>query len=247
MQHTSSMSLLNVKQEKGEYLRAFMDKFNNVSMSIRNLMPELAMHHLVSAIRSGRFTESLIKRPAKDLDELRNRTTKFMQIEEHTNYHKSIRSEKGEKAKEKDRGNRPISGRSDRFRENRGPRFLNYTPLTAPRGRILDKELQAELIPALWPSQIPQNVVTSKHCQYHRNYDHTTEGCQALNDRIEELIQAGHLRKFIKIDTNSYRSPQREATYLGVVKNNTIGVDEKAHVVLMTTSVQQSIEEEVRA
>ena len=47
---TSSMSLLNVKQERGESLRAFMDIFSKVCMSIRNLNPEIAMHHLVSAI-----------------------------------------------------------------------------------------------------------------------------------------------------------------------------------------------------
>jgi len=75
------MSLLNVKQEKGESLRAFMDRFNKVCMGIRNLMPEIAIHHLVSAIRQGRFTESLIKRPTKNMNELRNHATKFMQIE----------------------------------------------------------------------------------------------------------------------------------------------------------------------
>jgi len=50
---TSSMSLLNVKQEKGETLRAFMDRFNKVCMGIRNLNPDIAMHHLVSTILSG--------------------------------------------------------------------------------------------------------------------------------------------------------------------------------------------------
>jgi len=67
--HTSSMSLLNVKQEKRESLRAFMDRFSKVCMGIINLMPEIAMHHLVSTIRPGRFTESLIKRPTKNMDE----------------------------------------------------------------------------------------------------------------------------------------------------------------------------------
>jgi len=70
---TSSMSLLNVKQEKGESLRAFMDKFKKVCMGIRNLNPDIAMHHLVSVILSGRFTESLIKRPPYNMDELRTR------------------------------------------------------------------------------------------------------------------------------------------------------------------------------
>ena len=63
--HTSSMSLLKVKQEKGESLRAFMDRFSKVCMGIKNLMPEIAMHHLVSVIRPGQFTESLIKSQLK--------------------------------------------------------------------------------------------------------------------------------------------------------------------------------------
>ncbi|XP_068498574.1 uncharacterized protein [Phaseolus vulgaris] len=49
---------------------------------------------------------------------------------------------------------------------------------------------------------------TAKHCQYHRNFGHTTEGCQALKDKIEELIQTGHLRQFVKKIRNS-RSPPR--------------------------------------
>ena len=51
---TSSMSLLNVKQERGESLRVFMDMFSKVCMGIRNLNPDIAMHHLVSAIVPSR-------------------------------------------------------------------------------------------------------------------------------------------------------------------------------------------------
>jgi len=36
------------------------------------------------------------------------------------------------------------------------------------------------------------------------------EGCQALKDKIEELIQVGYFHKFIKNDANMYRSPQRD-------------------------------------
>ncbi|XP_068487090.1 uncharacterized protein [Phaseolus vulgaris] len=96
LHHTSFMSLLNVKQEKVESLWAFMDRFSKVCMGIRNLIPEIAMHHLVSSIRPGWFTESLIKRPTKNMDEL--------------GYHKSIRSEGADKGKDKDKGNRPTSG-----------------------------------------------------------------------------------------------------------------------------------------
>jgi len=112
--------------------------FSKVCMGIRNLMPEISMHHLVRAIRPCRFTKSLIKRPPKDMDELRTWATKFMQIEEHVDYHKVHQTEttSKESEKEKDRGNCPEPKQVDRFRENHNPHFHSYTPLTVPRGRI---------------------------------------------------------------------------------------------------------------
>jgi len=61
------------------------------------------MHHLVGAIRPGRFTESLIKKLAKDMDELRTRTKKFMQIDEHVDYHKAYQTETISKENEKEK------------------------------------------------------------------------------------------------------------------------------------------------
>ena len=172
---TSSMSLLNVKQEKGETLRAFMDMFSKVCMGIRNLNPDIAMHHLVSAILLDRFTESLIKRPPYNMDELRTRATKFMQIEEDVDYHRKTQV----KNTKRNKGIRPsmMTTDQDRYRSNRGPRFHNYTPLTVPREKVLDEALQTELIPTLKQTQTSPNADTAKRCQYHRNYGHTTEGC----------------------------------------------------------------------
>ena len=151
----SSMCLLNVKQEKGESLRAFMERFSKVYMGIRNLNPEIAMHHLISAILLGRFTESLIKQPPYDMDELRTRATKFMQIEEHIDYHRKTQVEASKKERERNRGIRPPITGTDRFRTNRGPPFHHYTPLTMPRGKMLDEALQAELILTLKQAQTP--------------------------------------------------------------------------------------------
>jgi len=51
----------------------------------------------------------------------------------------------------------------------------------------------------------------SKQCRYHRNFGHTIEECQALKDKIKELVEVGHLRKFFQTtNLSSYRSPQRE-------------------------------------
>lgn len=74
----------------------------------------------------------------------------------------------------------------------------------------MDETLQAELILTLRQSQTSQNADTSKHCQYHRNYGHTTKGCQALKDKVEELIQADHFQRFIKTNDVVNRSPHRD-------------------------------------
>ncbi|RDY08697.1 hypothetical protein CR513_07044, partial [Mucuna pruriens] len=65
-----------------------------------------------------------------------------------------------------------------------------------------------------------------KYCYYHRNYNHKIEGCLTLRDKIEQLIQAGHLCKFVKrevnleylaqkqdiVDQRGEHSPRRERT-----------------------------------
>ena len=58
----------------------------------------------------------------------------------------------------------------------------------------------------------------TKYCRYHRNHGHTTEDCKALQDKIEELVRAGHFRCFIRRDDHSSRSchpldPTTDALY----------------------------------
>jgi len=106
----------------GETLRAFTERFSKISLSIKNLMPKIAMHHLISTLRPGQFTDSLIKKPTKNLDELQNRATKFMQIKELRDFHKNAWADNGgDKGKEKGWGIRYIPDRSEKFRDNQGP------------------------------------------------------------------------------------------------------------------------------
>ena len=97
-------------------------------------------------------------------------------------------------------------------------RFSRYTPLTTERGRILDEALNAELIPPPKKVASPNNADRRKQCRYQQNAGHSTEECQALKDKIEELIQAGHLHRFVRYGRDPpgrtdpprrTRSPQR--------------------------------------
>jgi len=135
--HMSTSALFNVSQEKGEPLQTFMERFNKLSLSIKNLMPKITMHHLILALRPGQFTNSLVKKPTNNLNELRNWATKFMQIEELHDFHKNARAHNDI---------RHIPGQFDKIRDNRGPRFHTYTPLNADRGKIMGEALHIDLI-----------------------------------------------------------------------------------------------------
>jgi len=67
------IALANVRQEKGESLLTFMDKFGQVALNIRGLLPEVAMVYLTTALRSGPFADSLAMQPAASMEELRQR------------------------------------------------------------------------------------------------------------------------------------------------------------------------------
>jgi len=77
-------------------------------------------------------------------------------------------------------------------------------------GKIMDKALHANLLPTLKKLQSSRNADMSKQSWYHRNFGQMTEGCKALKNKIEDLIQASHLCKFVQRDRSLYQSPQRE-------------------------------------
>ena len=106
----------------------------------------------------------------------------------------------------------PRSGH--RFKDSRQLKYSRYTPLVSNRARILEEALNTDLITAPRRVPTPPNANTTKHCWYHRNYGHTTEDCFTLKDKIEELIQAGHLRRFVKREGGrfSFRG-EREKRY----------------------------------
>ena len=89
--HLTSIALVNIRQEKGESLRMFMERFGKVALGIRNLSPEVTMHHMITALKPGPFADSLCKKPMINFDELRQRASKFMQMEELREFRNQVR------------------------------------------------------------------------------------------------------------------------------------------------------------
>ncbi|XP_047152768.1 uncharacterized protein LOC124824381 [Vigna umbellata] len=211
-QDLTVFELMTLKQGKDETLRTFMDRYQKTVRRVKSLTPELALHYILPALKPGPFKDSICRRAPKTMEELRERATDEIRVEEmKLSYKRESQEARGERTD----GNKPGSstGKSSgpRHREQKkGPRFQQYTPLNAPREKILREALSAELISEPEGIPTPKNADWSKHCAYHKNMGHNTEECWTLRDKIEELIQAGKLKKYVR-DERSPKSTDRPA------------------------------------
>jgi len=78
------------------------------------------------------------------------------------------------------------------------PKISTIHTIDTTRAQILQEAMATELIPPPRKARTPYLVDKSKHCQYHKNHGHHTEECVALKDQIEELVEAGQLRRFVR-------------------------------------------------
>ncbi|XP_020208423.1 uncharacterized protein LOC109793373 [Cajanus cajan] len=150
--------------------------------------------------KPGPFVDSLCRHQPTSMDELRARAARYIQMEEHAEFRNTIRDGltlKGEFSN-REKQKHHFDQRSKRPRQTRGPWYDFYTPLNAPRVNILEEANHADLISLPPPAYNSANADKSKHYRYHRNHGHTTEECWSLKDKIEELIQAGHLGQYIQ-------------------------------------------------
>ncbi|XP_014523756.1 uncharacterized protein LOC106780034 [Vigna radiata var. radiata] len=167
---------------------------------VKGLSLELALQYVMPALRPGPFKDSVCRNPPQTMEELRQRAADEAQVENmkqnHRREQQEAKAEKNDNRKAEGSGNRPTG---PKLREGpRGPRFPHYTPLNAPRTRILQEALSTQILPAPAKRPTPPGADLSKHCLYHQNSGHDTEDCVTLKDKIEELIHMGRLQQYVK-------------------------------------------------
>jgi len=59
-----------------------MERFDKIALNIRNLNPKVVIHHMITPLRLGPFSDSMCKKLAGNIDELWYSAAKFMQLEE---------------------------------------------------------------------------------------------------------------------------------------------------------------------
>ncbi|XP_020225447.1 uncharacterized protein LOC109807338 [Cajanus cajan] len=204
---TTSLALPGVHQEKKESLRSFMDCFNKIVMEISDLNPAVALDRLSTALRPGRFVNSLCKKPPVDMNDLRRRAEKYMQMEELAETRNQARAEENYSRKESGREQvRKTNAESSNTRPRRGPRYAVYTPLNASKAKVMEQALKILAMPKR--ANTPPRADKAKSCRFHRNRGHSIEECSALKDKLEDLIKQGHLRSFIS--PHDHQSKERD-------------------------------------
>ncbi|XP_027927464.1 uncharacterized protein LOC114184352 [Vigna unguiculata] len=164
-------------KEDGESLRSYLDRYNRMSVKMKDLSDEIARHHFSYGLQPGVFADKISRKKPKTMEEMRERAPKFIQMEDMQEFRvKKREKEDAAVPKTAPRPNKP----STRPSERKAPRFTTYTPLAVPRARILQEAFSADSLPAARKKPPPPNADGSKHCQYHRAIGHTTEECHTL-------------------------------------------------------------------
>ncbi|KAL2626873.1 hypothetical protein AAZV13_07G138550 [Glycine max] len=91
----------------------------------------------------------------------------------------------------------------------------------------------------------PPMVDKQKHYHFHQNYDHTTEECTTLKDKIKDLIRDGHLKDFLHkppATKNSYDHRRNHVrTIEGKIPNVVDMIEEMTIVIQGEISVTKPI------
>ncbi|XP_020228199.1 uncharacterized protein LOC109809334 [Cajanus cajan] len=211
--------LFDLKQQRGESLKDFLQRFNEVALRIGSLDERMAVITFQKGLRSGAFDIALDKANCQTMSEVRAFALSHIKTEENQIVKRAAESrEAGGSNKE---GNKHLRVRSDwsKRRDHYDPKEGNrrqadhggrakgdwvrsneqekFTPLNVPRRHILHEVNNASLFEFPVTTDRQLGPYKTDWCEFHRTHGHTTENCFVLGRPIERLIKEGRLKKFI--------------------------------------------------
>jgi len=206
----TSTTLVSLRLVYDESLGKFMDKFGRIGVHTQNLNQEVALHSMLHALWPTKFADNQCKRPHSSMDELCERAKWYIQMEEMSRFRNEVWQVE-QKHKKKEWGTKIDSHKSDKRHKPdkrqpfpKGPRYERYMPLMANHTTILEEAFNVE-VPIKLPPTLPPKpgLDKTKYYKYHHSYDHNTEDCWGLKEKIEELIQAALLACWNKWPRNN--------------------------------------------
>ncbi|XP_073044289.1 uncharacterized protein [Primulina eburnea] len=133
------LSLFVMKQQEGETLREFVQRFNNVALEIPAVTPDIMISAFTQGLRGGEFFKSLVKKPPSSYDDLLARAEKYINLED-AQRHKRMEQRPGrsgvEGAERGSRKRRAGEKEDDKIRDKR--QFSSHVPLNRSRDEVME-------------------------------------------------------------------------------------------------------------
>ncbi|KAL8492544.1 hypothetical protein ACS0TY_023943 [Phlomoides rotata] len=165
----------------------------------------------MNALKDKDFFSSLSKKPVQTFDELLKTTEKYVTLGEVKKAKKvETKSSTTEKKKEPAlKWSTPDPPRGSASR-SRG-RYERYTPLKMEPAEVLQVVSDHPELKFLYSStRGPQRPKLDKFYHLHNEYGHDTINNFHLKDKIERMIQTGHLKEFVYRDRQGSRGKKRK-------------------------------------
>ena len=128
------------------------------------------------------------------MEELMARIERYARAEEDTLGTTETKQEKGYNSPKRGRGNNG----SSKQEVGLGATQTVTTVFRTPIHKVLDKIQNQPYFRA--PTKAPGEFMgrnLGKHCAYHNEDGHMTQGCRALKTHLEDLVRQGHLRDLV--------------------------------------------------
>ncbi|PKI79396.1 hypothetical protein CRG98_000211 [Punica granatum] len=181
----------NAADWERESLRDWYDRFFKALIEVEGLTQRDAMATFQRGLRSKDLTKSLIITSLNSFADIFACARKFMVVKESASVWKKkehVGEERKDHPKEDDSEGRKQSSWIEKF-----------MPLNAPKAVVLN---EIERLGIWIPPQVKKKEDigndSNSCCRYHKAWGHDTEDYKTLKVDIERLIQASHLRSFIR-------------------------------------------------
>ncbi|XP_043717603.1 uncharacterized protein LOC122665515 [Telopea speciosissima] len=195
-QKKTTANLLAVKLRADESIRDYITRFNAESLEIKDLDDAMAFNALHNGVTNHDLVKSLALDLVMTMPQLLDRCYQYANM---FNIMKARKAMDGKAPKKKWTSEKEDKKKDAKRARSERDSSLEYTPLNTTRTKILmevsDRGLLQRPRPMFSKSE-DQNP--NKFYEFHQEIGHNTKSCRQLKREIEDVIQKGHLRRYVK-------------------------------------------------
>ncbi|RDX70211.1 hypothetical protein CR513_50573, partial [Mucuna pruriens] len=188
--------LFDIKQGEGESLKRYLARFNNATVRVDDPDQKFFVKAFQKGLRAGSFSDALALRKPTNMEEIRARAEKHVEVEE----------DQLERRRSERKAEQKVVKTTNRGKEDKRPMLVkpreigqHFTPLNERRAQIMHEICHTSLLE--YPPDARGKTMGKERnswCDFHRTPGHTTDDCWELKTQIEGLVQSGHLSRYVQ-------------------------------------------------